>query len=101
MMLTLAAAPKHGGPWLGRRLVSRCGILTPVQPTGAIMTTPVHDLAAEVLDLPAEDRARMLELLIASFEPKSNAQKAWMSLALRRREEVRSGKVAMVPGDEA
>lgn len=65
------------------------------------MATPVHDLAAEVLDLPAEDRARILELLIASFEPKSDAQKAWMSLALRRREEVRSGKVAMVPGDEA
>ena len=65
------------------------------------MTTPVHDLAAEVLDLPAEDRARMLELLIASFEPKSAAQKAWMNLALRRREEIRSGKVAMVPGDEA
>ena len=65
------------------------------------MTTPVHDLAAEVLDLPAEDRARMLELLIASFEPKSNAQKAWMTPAIRRREEVRSGKVAMAPGDEA
>ena len=65
------------------------------------MATPVHDLAAEVLDLPAEDRARMLELLIASFEPKSDAQRAWMSLALRRREEVRSGNVAMVPGDEA
>jgi hypothetical protein len=65
------------------------------------MTTPVHDLAAEVLDLPAEDRARILELLIASFEPKSSAQRAWMSLALRRRSDVRSGKMAMVPGDEA
>lgn len=65
------------------------------------MTTPTHDLAAEVLDLPAEERARILELLIASFEPKSNAQRAWMNLALRRREEVRSGKVAMIPGDEA
>ena len=65
------------------------------------MTTPAHDLAAEVLDLPAEERARILELLIASFEPKSNAQMAWMSLALRRREEVRSGKVSMLPGDEA
>ena len=65
------------------------------------MTTPAHDLAAEVLDLPADERARILELLIASFEPKSNAQKAWMNLALRRREEVRSGKVAMIPGDEA
>jgi Putative addiction module component len=65
------------------------------------MATPDHDIAAEVLDLPAEERARILELLIASFEPKSNAQKAWMELALRRREQVRSGKVAMAPGDEA
>ncbi|MSP97493.1 MAG: hypothetical protein EXR29_09790 [Betaproteobacteria bacterium] len=56
---------------------------------------------AEVLDLPAEDRARILDLLIASFEPKSNAQRAWMNLALRRREKVRSGKVAMMSGDEA
>ena len=78
-----------------------CGILMLVQKTGGIMAIPVHDLEAEVLDLPAEDRARMLELLIASFEPKSSSQKAWMDLALRRREEVRSGKVAMVPGDEA
>ena len=65
------------------------------------MTTPAHDLAAEVLDLPAEERARILELLIASFEPKTTAQKAWMELALHRREKVRSGKVVMIPGDEA
>lgn len=65
------------------------------------MTTPAHDLVAEVLDLPAEERARILELLIASFEPKSSSQKAWRELVLRRREEVRNGKVAMVPGDEA
>ena len=42
------------------------------------MPTPVHDLEAEVLGLPPEDRARILERLIASFEPKSRAQKAWM-----------------------
>ena len=65
------------------------------------MTTPVHDLEAEALSLPPEDRARLLERLIASFEPKSQAQKAWMDLALRRREEVRSGKVSLVSGDEA
>lgn len=65
------------------------------------MATPVHDLEAEVLGLPPEDRARLLERLIASFEPKSQAQKAWMDLALRRQEEVRNGKVAMVPGEEA
>jgi len=65
------------------------------------MTAPTHDLTAEVLELPAEERVRILELLIASFEPKSNAQTPWMNLALRRREEVRSGKAAMIPGDEA
>ena len=65
------------------------------------MTSSAQDLAAEVLDLPAEERARILELLIASFEPKSKAQEAWMNLALRRREDVRSGKATMVPGDEA
>ena len=65
------------------------------------MPTPVHDLEAEILDLPPEDRARLLERLIASFEPKSDAQKAWLELALRRQEEVRAGKVSMVPGDDA
>ncbi len=65
------------------------------------MTTPVDELAVEVLDLPAEDRAKILELLISSFEPKSQAQQSWTKLALRRREEVREGKVAMCPGPEA
>lgn len=65
------------------------------------MITPVDELQAQVLGLPPEDRARLLELLIASFEPKSKAQQAWMQLALRRREDVRSGKVTMVPGDQA
>ena len=65
------------------------------------MAALTRDLAAEVLELPPKNRARILELLIASFEPKSSAQKAWMDLTLRRREEVRSGNVAMVPGDEA
>jgi putative addiction module component (TIGR02574 family) len=65
------------------------------------MSTPIHDLEAQILDLPPEDRARLLERLIASFEPKSKAQEAWLQLALRRQQDVRSGKVAMVPGDEA
>jgi len=65
------------------------------------MTTPVHDLEAEVLGLPPEDRARLLERLIASFEPKSSAQRAWQEVALHRQSDVKAGKVAMVPGDEA
>lgn len=65
------------------------------------MPTQVHELQAQVLRLSPEDRARMLELLIASFEPKSKAQEAWQDLAARRRDDVRSGKTAMVPGSEA
>ena len=65
------------------------------------MSTPVHDLEAEVLRLPPEDRARLLERLIASFEPRSPAQRAWLDLALRRRADVAAGTVAMLPGDEA
>lgn len=65
------------------------------------MTTSFDDLATQVLELPAEDRAKILELLLVSFEPRSDAQQSWTRLALRRREEVQSGKVAMVPGLEA
>lgn len=65
------------------------------------MPTPVHDLEAEVLSLPPEDRARLLERLIASFEPQSPAQRAWLQVAQRRQAEVKAGVVAMVPGDEA
>lgn len=65
------------------------------------MATPVHDLEAEVLGLPVEDRARLLERLIASFEPKSAAQRAWIEQAVRRQAEVKAGKTSMVPGDEA
>ncbi len=65
------------------------------------MTTPVEDLAALALGLPAEDRAKLVERLLASFEPRSPAQAAWLQLARSRREEVRAGTVAMVPGSEA
>jgi len=65
------------------------------------MPPQVQELAAEVLDLPAQDRAKILELLLSSFEPKPDSETAWMSLALKRREQVRTGKVAMVSGTEA
>lgn len=65
------------------------------------MPTPVHDLEAEVLSLPREDRARLLERLIASFEPQSAAQLAWVDLAKLRQAEAKAGAVAMAPGAEA
>lgn len=71
------------------------------QSKGFAMSLPVEDLAAQALSLPPEDRAKLVERLIASFEPKSPAQAAWLRVANSRRDDVRSGKVAMVPGDDA
>lgn len=65
------------------------------------MPHQVQELAAEVLDLPAQDRAKILELLLSSFEPAPDSDQVWMNLALQRREQVRTGKVAMVSGSEA
>ena len=65
------------------------------------MPIPVYELEAEILGLPPEERARLLERLIASFEPESRVRDAWIALALRREAEVKSGKVDLVPGQEA
>ncbi len=65
------------------------------------MQNPSEDLEAAILNLPAEERARLLELLLASFEPRSLAQEAWLNLAKQRREDIHSGKVSMVPGEQA
>lgn len=65
------------------------------------MTPPVEDLAAQALKLPAEDRAKLVERLIASFEPRSPAQAAWLKLASSRRDATRAGLAEMAPGDEA
>ncbi|BDI07820.1 addiction module protein [Sphaerotilus microaerophilus] len=65
------------------------------------MSTPVEDVAAQALSLPPEDRAKLVERLLASFEPKSPTQSAWLALAKDRRDAVRAGQVNMVPGGEA
>ena len=64
------------------------------------MTTPIHELEAEVLSLAAPDRARILERLIESFDRDTRVGDAWLDEALRREQDVASGNVAMVPGSE-
>jgi hypothetical protein len=65
------------------------------------MASTIDDLAALALGLPAEDRAKLVERLIASFEPKSPAQVAWLELARSRRDAVEAGAIEPVPVDEA
>jgi len=65
------------------------------------MAISYQEIEAEALRLQPADRAHLLERLIESFEPESEIQEAWVAEANRRREEVLSGKVALIPGDEA
>jgi putative addiction module component (TIGR02574 family) len=58
------------------------------------------DLEAEILTLPAEERARLLAVLMESLEPPSAVRQAWMSEAERRQAQVAAGEVQMVPGNE-
>ena len=68
---------------------------------GLIMQTTIHELEAQVMSLNAGDRAHLLERLIESFEADTAIQDAWVTEALRREQEVKEGKVSLVPGAEA
>ena len=65
------------------------------------MPASLPELEAQVLNLGPTERAHLLERLIDSFEPESKIRDAWIAEARRRHEEVKSGKVALVPGAEA
>lgn len=65
------------------------------------MPTPLHELEAEVLALAPEDRARLLERLIESFEQDTNVERAWVNEALRREADVKAGRSKLAPGAEA
>ena len=63
----------------------------------------VEQIAEEALGLPSEARALLADRLVESLDPAEDGQirKLWAAAALRRRDEVRSGRVKTIPGDEA
>lgn len=63
------------------------------------MTAVVKDIAATVEQLPLKDRAYLAERLLASLE-ETDLERQWTEEAVRRRDEVRSGKVKPVPAAE-
>jgi len=67
------------------------------------MSTTVEQLAKEAMSLPGESRARLADLLVESLDADTLTQidRLWLSEAKRRRDEVRSGDVKTIPGDEA
>jgi putative addiction module component (TIGR02574 family) len=63
----------------------------------------IEQLTEELLSLPRESRALLAEKLAESLELDIDPiiQAAWTTEAHRRRNEVRSGAVQAIPGDEA
>ena len=65
------------------------------------MEPKVELLEAEALKLPAEDRARLADRLIASLSEDSEVEEAWAAEIERRIADVEAGRVRLVPAADA
>lgn len=63
------------------------------------MTT--EQIEQELLKLPAAERARLAERLIASLDEDSDVEAAWIAEVRRRDEELQSGAVSAIPAEDA
>ncbi len=63
----------------------------------------VEQVMKEALSLPSASRALLAEKLVESleFDVDDTLQKLWVTEAKKRRDEVRSGAVQPIPGEEA
>jgi putative addiction module component (TIGR02574 family) len=67
------------------------------------MSLTAEQVAEAALLLSNEDRARLADRLVESLDPEEGSpiHQLWAAEAGRRLEEVRSGKIKTIPGDEA
>lgn len=61
----------------------------------------VETLEAEALQLPASERARLIERLIAGLDSDPAIEEAWAAEVERRHAEIENGAVSLLPGPEA
>jgi putative addiction module component (TIGR02574 family) len=61
----------------------------------------VETLEAEALQLPASERARLIERLIAGLDSDPAIEEAWAAEVERRHAEIDNGAVSLLPGPEA
>jgi len=55
----------------------------------------------EVISLPVEERALIADSILRSLNPvESDIDKKWIKIAKKRLEELKSGSIKAVPGDE-
>ena len=67
------------------------------------MSLTVEQIAEEALALPSEARALLADRLVESLDPSEDGyiQQLWAVESRRRRDDVRSGRVQTIPGEEA
>ena len=63
----------------------------------------IEQMTEEALALPSEARALLADRLVESLDPAEDGlvRQLWVAEARRRRDDVRSGRVKTIPGDEA
>lgn len=61
------------------------------------MAVSVEQIEAEALRLPAAERARLAERLIASLDEDAEHEQAWGAVVQRRLAELQAGQVQTIP----
>jgi putative addiction module component (TIGR02574 family) len=64
------------------------------------MRSTVEDVESAAMQLPRAERARLAERLIASLDEDTEIEQAWAEEIRRRVEELRSGAVQPIPGEQ-
>lgn len=64
------------------------------------MSSTVEALEAEALQLPAAERARLIERLITSLDADPKVEEAWAAEVERRHAQIENGTVSLLPGPE-
>ncbi len=62
--------------------------------------SPIDQIESAVLQLPRNERARIAERLLASLDDDAEVERAWADEVRRRVEDLRSGKVRPIPGED-
>jgi putative addiction module component (TIGR02574 family) len=67
------------------------------------MARTIEQIAEEALSLPSEARAMLADPLVESLDPAEDmaVRQLWSAEAIRRRDDVRSGRVQAIPSEEA
>lgn len=67
------------------------------------MQTTSEQIAEQALALPVDERAKLADRLVESLDPANDGvfHRLWAAEAIKRRDDVRGGRVQTVPGDQA